>query len=133
MSENLNTYSSAALAYLGDCAIELCVREYLVKEKGFSSSAKLNKEALRFVKASSQAKAMKNILDALTEEETDVFHRGRNMGHTSTPKSATMAEYRNATGMEALFGWLYLAKREERIKELFRLAYQLDSDTFNGR
>ena len=128
MAENLNTYSSASLAYLGDCTIELCVREYLVKEKGFSSSAKLNKEALKFVKASAQAEAMKNILDTLTEEETDVFHRGRNMGHTNTPKSATVAEYRNATGMEALFGWLYLAKRQDRITELFRAAYQLDED-----
>ena len=127
MSDKLNTYSTASLAYLGDCTIELCVREYLVKERGFSSSAKLNKEALSFVKASRQAEAMKNILDILTEEETDVFHRGRNMGHSSTPKSATVAEYRNATGMEALFGWLYLAKKQERINELFRIAYGLDN------
>ncbi len=129
MSDKLNTYSSASLAYLGDCAIELCVREYLVKEKGLSSSAKLNKEALRFVKASSQAEAMKNILDILTEEETNVFHRGRNMGHSNTPKSATVAEYRSATGMEALFGWLWLAKRQERINELFRIAYKLDEES----
>ena len=127
MSDKLNTYSSASLAYLGDSAIEICVREYLVREKGFSSSAKLNKEALKFVKASAQAEAMKNILDILTEEETDVFHRGRNMGHSNTPKSATMAEYRSATGMEALFGWLYLAKRQDRINELFRIAYGLDN------
>ncbi len=131
MTNNLNTYSSASLAYLGDCAIELCVREYLVKEKGFSSSAKLNKEALQFVKASRQAEAMKNIIDILTEEETAVFHRGRNMGHSNTPKSATMAEYRSATGMEALFGWLYLAKRQDRINELFRLAYRLDDASDN--
>ena len=126
MTDKLNTYSSASLAYLGDCAIELCVREYLVKEKGFSSSAKLNKEALQFVKASRQAEAMKNIINILTEEESAVFHRGRNMGHSNTPKSATMAEYRSATGMEALFGWLHLAKRQERINELFRIAYKLD-------
>ena len=128
MAEKINIYSSASLAYLGDSTIELCVREYLVKEKGFSSSAKLNKEALHFVKASSQAEAMKNILGILTEEETDVFHRGRNMGHTNTPKSATVAEYRNATGMEAHFGWLYLEKKQDRINELFRIAYQLDTD-----
>lgn len=126
MAKELNTYSTAALAYIGDCAIELCVREYLVKEKEFSSSAKLNKEALNFVKASCQAEAMKNILPLLTEEECDVFHRGRNMGHSNTPKSATVAEYRNATGMEALFGWLHLAGRKERIDELFRIAYALN-------
>ena len=127
MTDKLNTYSSASLAYLGDCAIELCVREYLVKEKGFSSSAKLNKEALQFVKASRQAEAMKNIIDILTEEESAVFHRGRNMGHSNTPKSATVAEYRSATGMEALFGWLHLAGRKDRIDELFRIAYNLDN------
>ena len=128
MAENLNTYSSAALAYLGDCALELCVREYLVKEKGISSSAKLNKQALDFVKASRQAEAMKNILPILTEKESDVFHRGRNMGHSSTPKSATVAEYRSATGMEALFGWLHLSGDKERINELFRIAYELDKN-----
>ena len=100
------------------------VREYLVKS-GISSSAKLNKKALDFVRAPMQAEAMKNILDILTEEETDVFHRGRNIGHTNTPKSATVAEYRAATGMEVLFGYLYLSGRQERISELFALAYKL--------
>lgn len=128
MENSLNTYTTASLAYLGDCAIEICVREYLVREAGLSSSAKLNKAALEFVRAARQAEAMKNILPLLTEEENAVFHRGRNMGHSSTPKSATVAEYRNATGMEALFGWLYLAKNRERIDELFRIAYQLDKN-----
>ena len=125
---SLNTYSTAALSYLGDCALEICVREYLVSEAGLSSSARLNKEALEFVKASKQAEAMKNILPLLTDEENAVFHRGRNMGHSNTPKSATVSEYRNATGMEALFGWLHLAGRQERIRELFRTAYKLDEN-----
>lgn len=125
---NLNTYSSASLAYLGDCAIEICVREYLVREAGLSSSARLNKAALEFVTANKQAEAMKNILPLLSEEENAVFHRGRNMGHSNTPKSATVSEYRSATGMEALFGWLYLAERHERIRELFRAAYKLDEN-----
>ena len=127
MSNSLNTYTTASLAYLGDCAIEICVREYLVRELGLSSSAKLNKAALEFVRAARQAEAMKNILPLLTEEENAVFHRGRNMGHSSTPKSATVSEYRNATGMEALFGWLHLAGKQERINELFRIAYGLDN------
>ena len=122
MEQTLNTYSTASLAYLGDCVLELCVREYLVKE-GFSSSAKLNKEALKYVRASEQARAMETILPILSEEEAAVFRRGRNIGHTNTPKSATVAEYRSATGMEALFGWLHLAGRGERIRELFLLAY----------
>ena len=126
MNTSLNSYSTASLAYLGDCAIEICVREYLVREAGLSSSAKLNKAALEFVKAAKQAEAMKNIIPLLTEEENAVFHRGRNMGHSNTPKSATVSEYRNATGMEALFGWLHLAGDRERINQLFRIAYQLD-------
>lgn len=121
---DVKTVSSAALAYLGDAVIEGCVREYLVRE-GLSSSAHLNEAALRFVRASEQAKAMKNITDLLSEEEASVFRRGRNIGHTSTPKSATVSEYRTATGMEALFGWLRLMGREDRIKELFALAYDI--------
>lgn len=123
---SLNSYSSASLAYLGDCALEICVREYLVRELGLSSSAKLNKAALDFVRAPKQAEAMKNILPLLDEEEEAVFKRGRNVGHTNTPKSATVSEYRSATGMEALFGWLWLGGRKERIEELFRAAYKLD-------
>ena len=128
MDSNLNSYSSASLAYLGDCALEICVREYLVRELGLSSSAKLNKAALDFVRAPKQAEAMKNILPLLSEEEEAVFKRGRNVGHTNTPKSATVSEYRSATGMEALFGWLWLAGRHERINELFRAAYNLDQN-----
>lgn len=122
MDYSLNTYSTAALAYLGDSVIELLVRERLVL-LGFSSSAKLNKKALDYVRAPMQAEAMKNILPLLTEEENAVFHRGRNIGHTNTPKSATVAEYRAATGMEALFGWLHLAGQITRLRELFEAAY----------
>lgn len=121
----INTYSTAALAYLGDCVIELCVREHLVKS-GLASSAELNKRALDFVRAAEQAEAMKNVLPLLSEEESAVFHRGRNIGHTSTPKSATVAQYRAATGMEALFGYLHLLGRAERIAELFCAAYNLE-------
>ena len=125
MEQALNTYSTASLAYLGDCVLELCVRQHLVRS-GVSSSASLNRKALDYVRATAQANAMKNILPVLTEEEDAVFRRGRNVGHTNTPKSATVAEYRAATGMEALFGWLHLAGRRERIDELFALAYELN-------
>ena len=126
MENKLNSYSTASLAYLGDCIIELCVREHLV-ESGVSSSAELNKRALEFVRAAAQAEAMKNILPVLDEEENAVFHRGRNVGHTSKPRAVTVAQYRAATGMEALFGYLHLAGRQERIKELFGLAYGIDN------
>lgn len=116
------TVSTAALAYLGDAVIELFVRSKLVEE-GVSSSKALNVKALEYVRAPAQAKAMERLLPHLSEEETAVFHRGRNVGHTNTPKSATVAEYRNATGMEALFGYLHLTGNAERAAELFVLAF----------
>ena len=122
-----NECSAAALAYLGDAVLEVCVREHLVNS-GLSSSARLNSMALEYVKASRQAEAMKKILPVLTEEEEAVFRRGRNMGHTNTPKSATVSEYRSATGMEALFGYLHLEGRKERIAELFALAYETENN-----
>ena len=126
MESTLNTYSTAALAYLGDSVIELCVRQRLVR-LGYSTSSKLNKLSLEYVRATKQAEAMKNILPLLTEEEESVFKRGRNMGHTNTPKSATVSEYRAATGMETLFGYLHLQGRRERIAELFALAYKTEN------
>lgn len=118
----INSVSTSALAYLGDCVLELCVREYLVIQ-GYSSSAKLNRAALDFVRATAQAEAVKRIIPLLSEGEAAVFRRGRNIGHSSTPKSATVSEYRMATGMEALFGWLHLCGQTERIDFLFSQAY----------
>ena len=118
----LQDVSVAALAYLGDSVLELCVREHLVAS-GLSTSAHLNRAALDFVRASAQAEAMKRLLSHLSETEEAYFKRGRNMGHTQTPKSATTGEYRSATGMEVLFGYLHLSGQADRIKELFSLAY----------
>ena len=117
---DIRTVSAAALAYLGDSVIETCVREHLVS-LGYSSSSHLNAEALKFVRASAQAEAVKRIIPLLDENEEAAFRRGRNIGHTNTPRSATVAEYRMATGMEALFGWLYLEQKTERIRELFEM------------
>ncbi len=124
MTENfdIKTVTTQALAYLGDSVIEICVRRFLV-EAGLSSSRHLNSEALNFVRAPEQAAAMLKLSDALSEEEESVYRRGRNVGHTNTPKSCTMAQYRAATGFEALFGYLHLLGREDRIDELFKIAY----------
>ena len=86
MSKTLTEISTPALAYLGDCVIELCVRELLV-EKGLSSSKSLNSVSLKFVRAESQANAVMKILPMLTEEENAAYRRGRNIGHTNTPKA----------------------------------------------
>ena len=118
--------STPALAYLGDCVLELCVRRHLL-ELGFSTSRNLNREALSYVRASAQAEAMKRILPVLSEEEESYFKRGRNIGHTNVPKSATVSEYRTATGMETLFGYLHLTGQTDRIDELFAIAYPSSS------
>lgn len=116
------TQSTPSLAYLGDAVLELLVRERLL-EMGYTTSKALNQNALKFVRASAQAAAMERITPLLTEEEQGAFRRGRNIGHTNTPKSATVAEYRSATGMEALFGHLHATGQHARIRELFENAY----------
>lgn len=117
-----NTLSGLSLAYLGDAVLEVQTRKKLL-EKGITDLKKLNKEALHYVRAVDQSAAMERLLPHLTEEETDIFKRGRNSHGVSAPKSATVMEYRRATGMEALFGWLYLAQNHARIEELFALAF----------
>lgn len=114
-------YSARAVAYLGDAVFELCAREYLVK-KGYSDAAKLNSEAKKLVSASAQAQIAKNLLDLLTDEETEFYKKGRNLGHSKTSKNITPTEYRVATGLETLFGELYLRGRSARINELFEAA-----------
>ena len=116
------TQSIPSLAYLGDAVLELLVRERLL-EMGYTTSKALNQNALKFVRASAQAAAVERIAPLLTEEEQGAFRRGRNIGHTNTPKSATVAEYRNATGMEALFGYLHAKGAHGRAAELFAIAY----------
>ena len=119
---DVRTVSTAALAYFGDGVIELLVRRRLV-EQGYGSSKSLNAHARAFVSAPAQAAAMERLQKHLTDEESAVFRRGRNIGHTNTPKHATVAEYRSATGMEALFGYLYLTGNEARARALFDMAY----------
>lgn len=114
--------SASALAYLGDGVIELEVRERLVK-KGYEKSLKLNTEAKKFVTAVAQSKAFLKIADILTKDEADIARRAKNSSHLNVPKSASAAEYKNATSFEAIFGYLYLSGNKERIKELFDIAY----------
>lgn len=123
---DLHDVTTPALAYLGDCVLEMCVRTYLVSERGLSTSAHLNREALKFVCATAQSKAMDVLEPILTPEELAVFKRGRNMGHGNVPKNASVKEYRRATGMEVLFGYLSLSGQEDRARELFRRGYGLE-------
>lgn len=124
---NIKEVSTEALAYLGDSVLEIRVREKLVRS-GISGSGNLNRASLSYVKASEQAAAMHRIIPRLDEEETLVYKRGRNMSGGNVPKSATMSEYRTATGMEVLFGYLHLLGRNERIDQLFSLAYPASAE-----
>lgn len=117
--EEINQITAQNLAYLGDCVYELYVREHLVK----SNSNRASVESLKYVTAHVQSGVVEKILPLLNEEEESAYRRGRNLGHSSTPKSSTVGEYRRATGLEALFGWLYLMGRHDRLRELFDAAF----------
>ena len=124
-------FSGATLAYLGDAVIELWVRELFVS-LGLTHPSVCSKEALLFVTAKSQSEAYEKIKDMLTEEEDDVFRRGRN-AHVSVPKSASHKDYHRATGFEALTAALHLEGRRERIDELFFIAYKDKIDDLKER
>lgn len=124
MTDKRADITPAALAYLGDSVIEVLARERLVSA-GIPDSARLNLAAAKYVRATVQSDAVERILPLLDEAEAAVYRRARNVGHTNTPRSASPAEYRRATGMEALFGWLWLGGEDgkTRARELFCAAY----------
>lgn len=111
------TCPGLTLAYVGDCIFELIIRTYLVAKGGVHVNA-LHKEASKIVCAVSQCEMYHAVAERLTEEELAVFKRGRNTKSGSSAKNASIGDYRVATGMEALFGYLYLTGNTERILEL---------------
>lgn len=115
--QELSSYSPLTLAYVGDAVYELIVRSVLV-DKGNAPVNSLHKKASSLVKASAQAQVYRNIEPLLTEEEKAVFKRGRNAHSPTMAKNATMADYRHATGLEALVGYLYLKEDDERLLTL---------------
>lgn len=122
-SELLRTIDGASLAYLGDSVFEVWVRERLIL-RGITHSGALNQASHAYVTAKSQSAAFHRIEDMLTEEEMAFFKRGRNSSHLSTPKSASGAEYRTATGFETLCASLWLAGEKERLFTLLEAAFQ---------
>ena len=111
-------YSPLALAYLGDAVYELFVRTYLLKDLNMPVQ-KLHKTASTMVNAKAQSDLYQKIKDCLTEEETAVYKRGRNT-NSHPPKNADLIDYKSATGVEALIGYLYLKGDSERILELLK-------------
>jgi len=114
--------NAGILAYLGDSVLEAMIREALIL-KGLAKASLLNKEAVKYVTAVNQRIAFEKIREHLTEDEEAIFKRGKNCSHLNIPKSASAMEYKTATGFEAIFGYLRLKKDENRISELFALAY----------
>ena len=117
MSHKANSYSPLALAYIGDGVYEIFIRTY-VMNKGNRSVNKMHKASRDLVRASSQAKLYFLIEGMLTEEEDAVLRRGRNAKSVSIPKNGNVTDYRHATGLEALIGYLYIEGKVDRIKEL---------------
>lgn len=115
---NPKELSPLNLAFIGDCVYEMLVRERLVSEANRPVND-LHRESVKFVSAKAQTAAFQKIEPLLTEEETAVFKRGRNAKTGHQPKSASVGEYHCATGVEALFGYLYLTDNNERITYLF--------------
>ena len=111
--------SNLGLAHMGDCVFEILCRGYLCA-KGETTVDRLHRDTINLVKATAQAKFVDKLVPLLTEEELSYYRRGKNAHVHAVPKSATPAEYAKATGLEALFGALYLAGRTERINELFK-------------
>ena len=111
--------SMLALAHVGDAVYELLVRSMLTL-RGPAQVQDLHRSTVAYVRAEAQAKAAEKILPLLSEEETAVWRRGRNCRVHGIPPHANPGEYHAATGLEALFGWLYLQGKEERVRALFR-------------
>ena len=116
---DIKTYSPLTLAFIGDCVFDLVIRTVLVG-RGNKSTESLHKHKASIVKAHSQACMAEALADKLTDEEADVYRRGRNAKSYTTAKNASVSDYRKATGFEALVGYLYMMNKEDRIIELIK-------------
>ena len=110
-------------AYIGDAIYEVYVRSYIISSDKRSSND-LHKMSIKFVKAGAQSDYLEKILPSLSEEEQDIVRRGRNTKTYHVPKNANVIDYRRATALEALIGYLYLMKRFDRIDEIMKLIFE---------
>ena len=115
----IDAISNLGLAHIGDSVFELLCRSYLCA-RGGKNVGNLHRDTIAMVKATAQAEFVDKLLPLLTQEEVAYYRRGKNAHVHAVPKSATAAEYAKATGLEALFGALYLAGKTDRLNELFR-------------
>ena len=123
-AQEVNAISNLGLAHMGDCVFEILCRAYLCT-RGDKTVDKLHRDTINMVKATSQARFAEKMLPLLSEEELAYYRRGKNSHVHAVPKSATREEYAWATGVEALFGALYLLGRKERINEIFKTVMEI--------
>ncbi len=116
---DIRTYSPLTLAYIGDSIYDVIIRTVVV-ERGNRSANQLHRTAIRYVNAGTQARMIEALQEFLTEEERIVYRRGRNAKSYSTAKNASVGDYRKATGMEALIGYLYLKDDMDRVIQLVK-------------
>ncbi len=116
--QEVNLMSPLTWAYIGDCVYEMYIRTKLVNETKLKPHA-LHIQAIKHVKAKAQAETLNSIYDELTEKEKDIVRRGRNAENHHLPKNANVQDYMYATAFEALIGYLYLTKQNNRLKEIF--------------
>ncbi|MDR2591079.1 MAG: ribonuclease III [Oscillospiraceae bacterium] len=124
--ENKSEISVQALAHIGDAVYELMIRTWLCTD-GITTAKVLHSRAVKDVCAKSQAMAIERILPFLSDDEIAVYKRGRNANTGSVPKGATHGEYHAATGLEALFGYLYLNGKVDRLNELFIIGLNVEN------
>ncbi len=122
--KDIRTYSPLTLAYIGDGVFDLIIRTVVV-DKGNTSPNELHRHTSSIVKAHTQALMAEALMEELTEEEHDVYRRGRNAKSFTTAKNATVADYRKATGFEALMGYLYLEDKFDRAVYLSKRALDI--------
>lgn len=120
---DIRTYSPLTLAYIGDAIYDLVIRTIVV-ERGNTSPNKLHNKTVKYVSAVVQAKLVDGLWEELTQEEQEICRRGRNAKSYTTAKNASVIEYRKATGLEALCGYLYLQGRQERLLSLIKKAIE---------
>ena len=120
---DVNTMSPLTWAYIGDSVYEVYIRMHLVNNTNMKPH-KLHIEATKFVKAKAQAETLQRIENDLTDKEEEIVKRGRNAENHHLPKNATVQEYMYSTGFEALIGYLYLTKQDERLKEILEMCIE---------
>lgn len=119
---DVRSFSPLTLAYIGDAVYDLIIRTVVV-ERGNRSANLLHRKTIQYVNAGAQAAMIEALLEELTQEEEAVYKRGRNAKSHTAAKNASIEDYRKATGMEALIGYLYVSDRFDRILELIRLGF----------